>query len=219
MGNLFTDIRRIIPDYEPNCVFDVGANVGQSVREIRRAFPEAPVFAFEPVTATFELLRDGTVDDRHLTPLNIALSDQESVVEMTAGPGSVVNRILAPGEKSRTRQEVRTTRGDTFMLSEGLPRIGILKIDTEGHDLAVLRGLSSALSIAAVDFIQVEAGLSPNNTRHVSATSFLSFLGVFGYSLFGIYDVSREKSGFPLLRRANLAFVSANFVGKAASNA
>jgi len=45
---------------------------------------------------------------------------------------------------------------DAFCSRLGVNRIDILKIDTEGHEMAVLRGASQMLSMHRVQFIYVE---------------------------------------------------------------
>jgi hypothetical protein len=40
--------------------FDVGANVGQTIFEVRASFPNLSIFAFEPFPVTFGTLREHT---------------------------------------------------------------------------------------------------------------------------------------------------------------
>src|SRR5687768_1091411 len=57
-------------------VFDVGANVGQSTRRYRLAFPDAQIFSFEPVPTTYETLTANLKGDPMVRCENVALSDR-----------------------------------------------------------------------------------------------------------------------------------------------
>jgi hypothetical protein len=119
-----------------------------------------------------------------------------------------IEREDRPGPPSPT-EEVALETIDRFCLREDIARIGLLKIDTEGHDLAVLHGAELLLARQAVDLIQVEAGWHPGNRRQVPAEDFRTFLEPRGYRLFGIYQqVGEWPTGQPHLRRADLVFVS-----------
>jgi hypothetical protein len=106
-------------------------------------------------------------------------------------------------------QEVMIETVDGFCRRRGVDHISLLKIDTEGHDLAVLVGAEDLLRRQAIDLIDVEAGMNPENQRHVPVGEFSSYLETHGYRLFGIYRQTNEwPTGEPHLRRADLVFVS-----------
>jgi hypothetical protein len=84
-----------------------------------------------------------------------------------------------------------------------------MKIDTEGYDLHVLRGARGMLADQKIDLVQVEAGISPENVRHVRLEAMKSYLEERDYFLFGFYDqVPEWPTGRPHLRRANAVFIS-----------
>lgn len=49
------DIRQLVRHDRP-LVFDVGANIGQSVDTFTKTFPECRMISFEPCASTFEIL-------------------------------------------------------------------------------------------------------------------------------------------------------------------
>lgn len=107
---------------------------------------------------------------------------------------------------------VASATGDEFCTAHGIAGIGILKVDTEGHDLEVLLGFDDALRRASVDVVQVEASMHRSNERHVHWSRFDSFLEPLGYRLFGVYDQFSEYAfGAINLRRSNLVYVSQPF--------
>ncbi|MGA0594955.1 FkbM family methyltransferase [Enterovirga sp. CN4-39] len=208
MADVFADIKRFIPTYEPNVVLDVGANVGQTVRRIRRSFPNVSVHCFEPVPAAFDKLSDYLANDINATPHRLGLGDADNAVIMTVADHSTANRVVRSEIPGKT-QEVLFQRGDTWCASKGISHVSVLKVDAEGYDLKVLVGFGAMISAQKVDFIQVEAGMNMTNVRHVPLERFRGLLEPFGYSLFRLHDQTFELNRRPILRRLNASFVCA----------
>jgi hypothetical protein len=102
---------------------------------------------------------------------------------------------------------------DAFSKKNKIERIDFLKIDTEGGDLDVLKGAENMLKSQKIDFVQVEAGMNPDNNHHVPFECLKSFLEKYNYYLFGIYDqVNEWPSEEPHLRRTNSVFVSRKII-------
>ena len=94
-----------------------------------------------------------------------------------------------------------------------IDRIDYLKIDTEGSDLAVLRGAEPLLAQDRVALVEAEVGMSPDNTHHVPIAEVVGFLEPRGYRLFGIYEQRLEwPTQQPYLRRTNIVLASPSTV-------
>lgn len=204
-------IARRLPKWRAATVFDVGANIGQSAREFASAWPEAKILSFEPVPSSFAKLCETARSLPQVTPHNLGFGRHSGTAEMTNMPHSVQNRIVAPGDDTPT-QTVQILRGEAFCTDHGIRRISYLKIDTEGHDLEVLKGFGRMLK--RVDFVQVEAGMNPYNKTHVPFEALTSFLTKRGFLLFHIFEQMMEfkKGGRPALRRCNPVYINAGLV-------
>ena len=129
----------------PGCwVIDVGANVGlYTLRMSELAGPAGRVIAFEPVASTFEILATNCRLARchNVSLINAAASDHSGVVSMTVphsadgSPNFYQAHIQQGGAGAHSALAVAI---DSLALSE---RITLVKIDAEGHDAAVLRGM------------------------------------------------------------------------------
>ena len=98
---------------------------------------------------------------------------------------------------------------DAFCRTHDVARIDYLKIDTEGHDLAVLKGGAGLLGASRAAIVQVEASMNPDNHFHIGADALAGYLNERGYRLFGVYEQTLEwTTADAYLRRANLLFVS-----------
>ena len=147
----------------PNPVlFDVGANVGEYANLLGDTFgPAARIYAFEPSTPTWEVLR-AKLAHPNAEAVNLGLSQAVEEVKLyrsqeLSSLASVYPRQL----QDRTLQDfevVSLTTLDQFCADRGIGFVDFLKIDVEGHEIRVLEGAAGMLSRRAVRFIQFEFG-------------------------------------------------------------
>ncbi|MBH0238124.1 FkbM family methyltransferase [Methylobrevis albus] len=198
--------------FEASIIFDVGANVGGTVAAERECFPDAAIFAFEPVSATFLTLKNRHGDDRHTYLFQEALSDHCGNSVMRAVPGGLVNRFMSRALPGIPTEDVIVETGDRFCRDHDIKHIDFLKIDTEGSDLKVLHGFDELISSKKIKFIQVECGIHPDNGLHVSFERFNAALGAKGYCLYNFFDVRRHPKQRGALR--GIWFCNALFVAQ-----
>jgi FkbM family methyltransferase len=204
--DVILDIRRLVPLSSVQVIFDVGANVGETVCWLRRAFPHAHIVAFEPVKATFRELERRVGHLPNVTLLNVALGEQPKVevmyLQMHSGHNSLNPSVNHPAPAGHSEKvQVETVQNIARKLA--LPRIDFFKIDTEGYELPVLTGATDCLPTTA--FIYAEIGVETEGRR----TNFFAlheFLGRHGFAFFGLYEPYHYEDG--RFRRANALFVN-----------
>ena len=186
-------------------IFDVGANSGQSAIEYSILYPKARIDSFEPVRESFEELQRRTAKKQLIHCHRLAFGSSAGTLSMdTTADHSSMFKISDSGS-----EEVTVETMSDFCRQNQIEQISLLKIDTEGFDLEVLRGAESLIADANIDFIQVEAGMNPENTYHVYFENFTAYLHQRGYRLIGIYDQAHEwQIPSPKLRRSNIVFAS-----------
>ena len=102
--------------------------------------PGIETYAFEPNPETFQKLCIFKHPKMH--PINAALGDQDGTLLLHLHGLSDVNSfVYRHGDYTRSIP-VSVTRLDS---ATWLPRIGLIKIDTEGYELPVLRGAVETL--------------------------------------------------------------------------
>ncbi|MDB5414096.1 MAG: methyltransferase FkbM family [Rubritepida sp.] len=236
------DISARVPGYDFRTILDVGANLGQSCLPLAEALPRARIYAFEPAARSFAVLQANVADQPGVEAVNLALGARTERGAMTGRGTSVVNRLTLPPPSVQTslartslaqalgrapggpppvlepprrarQQEVEIVAGADFCRDRGIDHISFLKVDTEGHDLEVVRGFGPLLQI--VDFVQVEAATNEYNETHVPLRDFLTVLGQAGFYLFRIYGEAFEfkGGGRPVSRRCNPVFIHRRLVG------
>jgi FkbM family methyltransferase len=140
-------------------IFDVGANVGDKTDLFLRL--GARVVAVEPDEHNQEILRGKFLNYRlapkPVIPVGKAVSDKSTIETMWIdGPGSAVNTLSQKwvetlrankdqfehahfGLEFGRRKDVETTTLEELILTHGMPLF--VKIDVEGHEASVIRGL------------------------------------------------------------------------------
>jgi len=101
--DFFYDLERHIPDLHINTVFDVGANVGQSTIRFLKAFPDAKIRAFEPVSRNYAQLRQAVGNNVRVITYNMGLGAEAGTAKMSLDGGPAMSRIVADEDSTRAR--------------------------------------------------------------------------------------------------------------------
>ncbi|RXF73250.1 FkbM family methyltransferase [Hansschlegelia zhihuaiae] len=204
--------------FKPKVIFDVGANIGQSLVEYRNAFPQCGIFCFEPVDGSYEGLVKRASGDALTRIYKSALGSQAGQVVITNRRTSTANRIVVEDGRPYREGELNTTKtidvitGDEFCRANGVDHIDFVKIDTEGYDLEVLHGFDGMLREKRIDFVQTECSFSPNNLVHVPYEKIAAQLFQYGYRLFGFFGLSRRDDSVGSIIRKGVHYGDALFV-------
>jgi FkbM family methyltransferase len=198
-------IGRRLPNEKIKNAFDVGANVGQSIRALSVAFPRVQVFSFEPDPDTFLQLEAGSLDAKLF---NYGFGAEDGLLRFD-NSGQNQTHHIAQDQGRVDLPTVRIRRLDKAFSEFGLDEIDYLKIDTEGHDLEVLRGAAGLLRDSKVKIVETECGVNRDNKLHVPFIEIQNYLEEFGYRLFHIFEQCPEwPTDRPNLRRVNAVFIS-----------
>jgi FkbM family methyltransferase len=141
-------------------VFDVGANAGD--RTLLFSDLNATVVAIEPQASCFRVLQQKFGQNQRVKLVNNALGPQEGTAEMMVSDVDVLSSLSPEWIKTVTNSgrfpEVRWERKETVQLTtldklieiHGCPVF--IKIDVEGFEYEVLRGLSRAVPAVSFEF-------------------------------------------------------------------
>lgn len=185
------DVARLYPEREISTVVDVGANVGNFARGVIGSFPSARVLAFEPVDGTFRQLQENLREYPQATPYQMALGDAEGEATLHVQENSEWNSLTPAVNRPAAdahAQVVRVRRLDD-MADEGLfNSIDLLKTDTEGFDVNVLRGATGLLGSGRIRFVLSEVGFDRNDSRHTNFFDLNALLAEYRFTPIGFYD-------------------------------
>jgi FkbM family methyltransferase len=199
---------------EQAVLFDVVANVGDYTRTLLEVFPSsAQIWAFEPAKETFRILEGNLSGIEGVQLRRIGLSDEKRTASFySPGPASKLGSVHDIGARLERRslavaleEEVTLTTLDLFCEAQAVDHIDFLKLDVEGHELAILRGAKNMIQRDAIGAIQFEFGLANLDSR----TYFRDFFAMLSdrYSLHrvlknGLYPIFEYSEALEVFKRA-----------------
>lgn len=126
---------------------DIGANVGYLTRRFASMVgASGRVYAFEPDPNTFDFLAFNTRRFSQVSLSRDAISDRCGVSTLYLHPASAMSNSLVNAWDNSDPLEVPVSTFDTWVSAAGLKRLHLVKIDVEGAEPLVLRGMRQTLS-------------------------------------------------------------------------
>ena len=158
-------------------VFDVGANIGDWSLSLVNQLTEstmreaADLYIFEPVPSTFEFLKNRLGSENpvlHYEPVALSSETGESVIYVSA-PNAGTNSLHASSQSGDEQQiAINKVTATDFCKNYKIEKVHLLKCDTEGHDMEVIRGALPLLADERISILQFEY-----NHRWIYARNFL----------------------------------------------
>jgi FkbM family methyltransferase len=173
-------------------VFDIGANIGTMTLNFARLASEGRIFAFEPTHYAFEKLKQNISLNPELAQriraVQLFISDRSGPVHNIEAfsswkiDGSAQNSHPLHGGMIRNADGVSACSLDDFCIENQTSRVDLIKIDTDGHELQVLKGADRTLG-QFKPLLIFEIGLYTLNERHIGFEQYFNYLKSFGYVL------------------------------------
>jgi FkbM family methyltransferase len=141
----FADV--VLASIHPDdCVWDVGANIGYYTERFSKLARH--VVAFEPVAENCRQIEAKNLSN--VDCLQIALGDSSGEVSMFVDC-QFSSLVLAP-RPGTSPQKVSIARGDDLA---SLPQPSVVKIDVEGYEVEVIRGIQRVLRGVRALFVEI----------------------------------------------------------------
>lgn len=173
-------------------VFDVGANVGQSIHRFRSQFPRCIINSFEPSPTTFKILSQQASELEDVRLWNCALGSVSEQMIFLENSHSYMSSFLPLSEfgwgkiTKETSVEVRTI--DQFCHDEQIERIDILKSDTQGFELEVFKGAEGTIRANKIGLIYFEIIFSDMYKNLPSFAKVYEYLTLHDFLLVSFYE-------------------------------
>jgi len=147
-------------------VLDVGANIGYYAQTVHQVNPSLDIHAFEPHPRTFGVLQKNTASNPQIrcfpfgfgkeigTPTLFDHGGKDGTEHASLHQDALLH--AGYGQEETQRVQIRLDTIDHFLEAHGIDRVLFLKIDTEGHEYAVLQGAEHALQQGRIQWIQFE---------------------------------------------------------------
>jgi len=149
--NYFLEKRKI------DCVFDIGANIGQYSKFLRRIGYKKKIISFEPLHNEFNQLKKNSIPDTNWQIYNFGIGDKNEDVDINISENSQSSSILnmndehlnsAPDSRYIGREKIKIVSISNFILEKNLNYKKIfLKMDVQGYEHKILDGINDFKNI------------------------------------------------------------------------
>ncbi len=153
---------------EAKVIYDIGANIGLYSILAAILNPETKVFAFEPEEHNFSaLVRNIELNNlNNCHPIQIALGDTDGPIGFTfqdGGPGVGGHRVSYGNSADSTNMQMAVSTVDKLVNQRRVPPPDLIKIDVEGYEFHVLRGMTGILTdVKPVILLELHEGFLIN---------------------------------------------------------
>jgi len=184
----FSRLQRLVSILEiaTPTIFDVGANIGQSIEKFRQVWPDSTMHSFEPNPSIFQQLADRWNQIKGVTLQQLALTDKKERLPFYATRVSEASSLLCPTERMRRIStehkydfdiiEIQSDTLDHYCQDRNVLNIDILKIDVQGAELSVLKGSQLLLEREAIKLIYLETTFADCYDGQTQFSDLLSYL-------------------------------------------
>ncbi len=155
------------------CCIDVGAHHGETIKSFNKNFKIEKIIAFEPSKKNFKILLEKNKNIKNLKAFNIGLGEKNEILNFKQHAESQSSTLAKINDQSNYYKrkifylnffnkdkiqfydiKVEVDRLDNILKSLKIKYVDILKIDTEGYDFNVIKGLGEY--IKSVKYIYFE---------------------------------------------------------------
>ena len=198
-GELDQNFLRLIKklNYKPNVIYDIGASNGQWSIKMNEILPESQFILFEPLADSHEysdILTNSLQKHSNFTLKKVALGNQNSEIIVNIKPNIVGSTTLEIADKKVKQKTVKVDTLNNLIVESEFPIPNIIKIDTQGSELAILQGATNILP--EVDFLMLECWLIKGYGKNTPLLiDIIQFLLEFNFSLFELTGCYRNQEG------------------------
>ena len=158
----------ILTPLAPKTILDIGANNGKSAQEMRKRFPHAQIYSFEPLQDCFRELTKKMAGDKNFQAFNVALGKEsgESVIKRSSfHPSSSIltmsnlHKTLYPKSAGMSEERITIARLDDTVRDIKIEKPLFIKMDVQGFEAEVIKGGSETLKHA--ELVLMETSFVP----------------------------------------------------------
>lgn len=170
-------------------ILDIGANIGYYTIQFGRILgKQGVVHSFEPCSYQFDTLeRNIKLNDlANVIKNKLIVSDQHDVRKKIFFSGMTNTGSSSLEIETKNFEEVECTTLDRYCEQKNIEKIDVVKIDVEGHEMGVLKGMERLLRDGKVINLFLEINTHTLSSAGTSAFEIISYLQRFLYKPYSI---------------------------------
>jgi FkbM family methyltransferase len=172
-------------------IFDIGANLGQTIADFQGTFNNPTIHAFEPGRVAFMALNETYSTNQNIFLNNIALGDRSQTRIFMEHKRHNMSSFLESGpdiqDTTSERFPVEISTVDDYCDSHGIEKIDILKSDTQGFELEVLKGAQRTIQRGGIELVLLEINFAELYKDIPPIDEILRFFRLHHFSLVAFY--------------------------------
>ncbi|GAB4271008.1 MAG TPA: hypothetical protein DIU37_04245 [Opitutae bacterium] len=195
------DIQSLIGHKKNPIIIDAGANVGQTVEEFKNIYPSAIIHSFEPGPESFKNLQANTARWDDVFPNQAGLGDKAETKKFFQHEYSEMSSFLEGNENFGSGKAINSIEApiitlDDYTEEHGINFIDLIKTDTQGYDLQVLKGAKRLFQEKRVRLVFTEVIFVNMYEGHSSFEELYAYLTKHGFKLISMYDFRMYKQTY-----------------------
>ena len=149
---------------ESSVILDIGANLGLYSIYFSRLAKNGWILAFEPSIETFYFLVKNVANIPNVLPINIAANNEGKIANFFQASDNAYSSLVNTQRKEILKViKVPCMKVDDVVFGLGLKRVDFVKIDVEGLELNVLKGLEEVITkFKPVIYCEIYKGINSN---------------------------------------------------------
>jgi FkbM family methyltransferase len=200
-----TEHDHVIDELGLGTVVDIGANRGQFALCVRRLYPKAKIFSFEPLQKPAESYRRLFEKDPRVQLFNKAISKATGSATMYVSRWDVSSSMLPfaqaqhdnfPFTEESRRETVSVATLSDCLRPDSIEGAALLKLDVQGYELTALHGCEELL--AKFRYVYVEASFIELYVGQGLATDVIAYLFAKGFKLICVANPSNGNARRPI---------------------
>lgn len=185
-------------------IFEVGAADGRDSEGYCQRFPQAQVFAFEPVPESYQQIETRTKRLPSLRAYNVALSNEPGSAQFHLSEWLDASSLLAPKSTGSTADQYTASKKsilvevdtlDAICQRLNIDRIDILKMDAQGAELNILLGAQRMLAEGRIGVIFTEVLFVEFYQGAARFDQIALHLIERGFKLHNLYSLAHNQKG------------------------
>jgi FkbM family methyltransferase len=138
----------------PRAVLDIGANVGLAAAYFRLLYPDALIDCVEPDPETWKFLSLNGPRIGNCRLHQVGLYEGDCEKQFYAATNPVLSSLSRNPSAQATARSLMLRDAGRFVSGLGVERFDLIKIDTEGAELPIIRSLGNIVRNAATVYIE-----------------------------------------------------------------